>query len=143
MQHVVVYEQRRKYAQEAHHMNISEHPEIHAEHEQYNARNRTLHIHRSSIQLRCTLLVLLRKHRQVLRLRVKLREDCAALQYIVNVLHHDALHVLQLIVDVADVPSTIGQRFLGFLDVDVELDKLIGSRHRVDLSAVTFVEFLS
>lgn len=49
------------------------------------------------------------------------RERLASLQHLLDVSHHDPLHVLQLRVDAAKIPprSAVNVRLLGFLDVGV------------------------
>lgn len=121
---------------------VSEDPEVHAEHQQDDAGDGALHVHGSAVELRGAFLVLLGKHRKVLCLCVQLRQHRATLQNVVDVLHHDPLHVLQLVVYCVYVSSPVRQRFLRLLDVNVKLDKLIRPRHRVDLSTVAVVELL-
>lgn len=137
-------------------------PKVEDKHYDDDAGHRALHVQRLPVQIGGVLFVFLRQHRQVLRLGVQLGEDRAPLQHVVNVLnlerslaldgkreilkarrtHHYPLHVLQLRVDRVDVPPAIGQRLFRLLDVDVELDERVRSRHRVDLAAVVVVELL-
>lgn len=74
---------------------------------------------------------------------VELRENGASLKHIVNVLNHNPLNVLKLIIYCVYVSSSICQRFLGFLYVNVELNELIWPGDGVDLSAVIVVKLLS
>ena len=80
--------------------------------------------------------------RQVLTLALQLAEDGAALQHVVDVLDHDPLHVLQLRVEIVEVPPPPGVAvgLLGLLDVGVELYEAVGSGGRVDLVPVLAVE---
>lgn len=49
------------------------------------------------------------------------RESLSSLQHLLYVSHHDPLHVLELCVDAAQIPSrsAVNVRLLGFLDVGV------------------------
>lgn len=64
------------------------------------------------------------------------------MENVVNVLNHNPLDVLQLVVYCVDVSSSICQRLFRFLYVNVKLDELIRARNGVDLSPVVIVEFL-
>lgn len=70
------------------------------------------------------------------------RQDCATLQHIVDVLHHDALHILQLCVDVADVAPAVGQLLFRLLYVHIELYEGVGACHRIDTPPIVRVKLL-
>lgn len=65
-------------------------------------------------------------------------DGCAALQHVVNVLHHDPLHVLKLRVQLIQVPPASGvqNRLFGFLDEGIELDERVGTGNGVDAGSI-------
>jgi len=92
----------------------------------------------------CVFFVLLRQDGQSLSLVVEGGERLSALEDVVDVLYHDALHILEFGVDGAEVPPRPRVRviFLRLLDVVVEFDEAVGTRDDADAVPVRRVEFV-
>merc|ERR1719468_13984 len=64
------------------------------------------------------------------------------LQHVLHVLDHDSLHILELVVEIVQVPPapSVTVRLLGFLDVRVKLDEAVRPGCGVDLVSILAVE---
>ena len=75
-------------------------------------------------------------------LALKFTHHRSSLQHVIDVLDHDSLHVLELVVEIVQVPPapSVTVRLLGFLDVRVKLDEAVRPGGGVDLVSILAVE---
>lgn len=117
-------------------------PEVENDKDEQDQSANSFNVHRFSIEIRGVFFIFLRQHRQILCLCIQFRENCTPLEDIINILNHNSLDILELCIDGIDIPATISEGFLCFLDVHIEFNEGIGSRHRIHLSPIILVKFL-
>lgn len=122
-----------------------EHVKVDEQYREERCSGGDFHVHRPHVEAGRVAFVLLTEHIQIGRLRVEFAQRRAALQDIVEVLHHDPLHVLQFVSELDEVTSNSRVLIVLFrlLRVRVEFDERVRPRHVLHAVAVVLQKFVA